>query len=74
MGSPVDKHTGRYSGPNCHGAEKVRRFRQRFPDARIDGFFSDSLSDSPLAELARSAWLVQGDRLLPWPNSECRRK
>lgn len=74
MGSPVDKHTGRYSGPNCHGAEKVRRFRQRFPDARIDGFFSDSLSDSPLAELARTAWLVKGDRLLPWPNSECHHK
>jgi len=26
MGSPVDKKTGRFSGPNCHGAEKVRRF------------------------------------------------
>lgn len=74
MGSPVDSRTGRFSGPNCHGEEKVRRFRRRFPDARIDEFFSDSLSDAPLAALARTAWLVQGDRLLPWPNSECAKK
>lgn len=74
MGSPVDSRTGCFSGPNCHGEEKVRRFRQCFPDARIDEFFSDSLSDSPLAALARTAWLVQGDRLLPWPNSECTKK
>lgn len=74
MGSPVDSRTGCFSGPNCHGEEKVRRFRQCFPDARIDEFFSDSLSDSPLAALAQTAWLVQGDRLLPWPNSECTKK
>ena len=74
MGSPVDSRTGCFSGPNCHGEEKVRRFRQCFPDARIDEFFSDSLSDSPLAALARTAWLVQCDRLLPWPNSECIKK
>ena len=66
MGSPVDKHTGVFSGPNCHGAEKVRRFREVYPDAQIEEFFSDSYSDSPLAELAQKAWLVKGDALLPW--------
>ena len=66
MGSPVDKHTGRFSGPNCHGDEKVRRFRERFPDGRIDDFYSDSHSDDPLAKLAKRAFLVKGEKLLPW--------
>ena len=66
MGSPVDKRTGIFSGPNCHGEEKVRRFRASFPDAQIDDFYSDSHSDDPLARLAKRAVLVKGDRLLPW--------
>lgn len=68
MGSPVDKHTGRFFGPNCHGREKVRRFRAAYPDGRIDEFFSDSYSDAPLAQLARTAYLVKGEKLLPWGN------
>ena len=66
MGSPVDRHTGVFSGPNCHGAEKVRRFREAFPDGHIEAFYSDSHSDDPLAALADEAWLVKGDRLVPW--------
>ena len=66
MGSPVDRRTGVFSGPNCHGEEKVRRFREVYPDARIDDFYSDSHSDDPLARLARRAILVKGNRLLPW--------
>jgi len=66
MGSPVDKNTGVFSGPNCHGREKVRRFRERFPDASIDDFYSDSYSDDPLAQIAKRAILVKGDHLLPW--------
>lgn len=66
IGSPVDKRTGLFHGPNCHGREKVSRFHARFPGARIDEFYSDSRSDSPLAALADRAYLVKGDRLLPW--------
>lgn len=66
MGSPVDKQTGMFFGPNCHGEEKVRRFYQRFPDGSIEDFYSDSHSDDPLARIARRAILVKGDRLLPW--------
>ena len=66
IGSPVDKHTGHFLGPNCHGKEKVSRFYARFPGGRIDEFFSDSHSDDPLAALAKKAYLVKGERLLPW--------
>lgn len=66
MGSRVDKRSGKFSGKNCHGAEKVNRFREMFPVGQIDEFYSDSYSDSPLAEMAREAFMVKGDRLLPW--------
>ena len=66
LGSPVDKHTGVFSGSNCHGEEKVRRFREIYPEAQIGDFYSDSHSDDPLAKLATRAILVKGDRLLPW--------
>ena len=66
LASRVDKDTGLYLGRNCHGEEKVRRFREACPDAQIDDFYSDSHSDDPLAQIARCAYLVKGDRLLPW--------
>ena len=66
MGSPVDRHTGQYSGKNCHGAEKVNRFRALFPVGQIENFYSDSHSDDPMAAQARHAWMVKGERLLPW--------
>ena len=65
MASEVDPHTGK-CGPNCHGREKVKRFYEMYPDGKIEQFYSDSYSDSPLAEIADEAFLVKGDRRLPW--------
>ena len=66
MASPVDQATGRCLGENCHGAEKVRRFREKYGGAPVAGFWSDSRSDSPMAALADRAWLVTKDGIVPW--------
>ena len=66
MASSVDKHTGLYDGINCHGKEKVRRFYEVFPDGKIDEFYSDSYSDTPLAEIADKAYIVKGEELSEW--------
>jgi HAD superfamily phosphoserine phosphatase-like hydrolase len=63
MASIVDPKTGKYTGLNCHGQEKVRRFYEKFPNGKIEEFYSDSYSDSPLAEISQKAFLVQGDNL-----------
>lgn len=60
IASEVDPFTGRFLGKNCYGAEKVRRFRKMFPEARIDLFYSDSRSDSPMAAMAEKAYIVKG--------------
>ncbi len=66
IGSLVDSRTGRYTGINCHGKEKVRRFLEEYPDGHIDDFYSDSYSDRPLAEMADRAFIVKGEELSPW--------
>jgi phosphoserine phosphatase len=66
LGSPVDLATGCYAGNNCHGEEKVRRFREVFPHARVDDFYSDSHSDDPMARIAMRAFMVRGERVEPW--------
>lgn len=70
IASPVDPHTGQYLGRNCKGAEKPVRFFERYPGGVIDAFYSDSRSDEPLAQLARDAYLVRGDTLIPWKNGD----
>lgn len=67
IATPMDRHTGIISGENCHDEEKVTRFRAMFPEERIENFYSDSLSDAPLARLAEKAWLVKKGVLSPWP-------
>ena len=63
----MDKHNGRIDGENCHDAEKVRRFRSVYPNERPEAFYSDSLSDSPMAEISDTAFLVTKHKLAPWP-------
>lgn len=65
LASSVDTPTGFYNGINCYGEEKVRRFKEKFSD-EIDNFYSDSISDKPLACLAKQAYLVEGDILINW--------
>lgn len=58
MASRVDKKTGKYLGENCHGEEKVKRFYEAYPDGEVDEFYSDSLSDAPLAKIAKKAFAI----------------
>ncbi len=66
IASNVNKNTGVYKGINCHGKEKVRLFEINFPNKNIDEFYSDSKSDTPLAEISTKAFIVHGDDIKPW--------
>jgi len=67
LGTNVCLEKYRLQGESCYGPEKVRRLREEYGDIEINEFYSDSLSDAPLAKLAKKAFLVKGDALLPWP-------
>lgn len=66
IASKVDKYTGRYLGRNCHGEEKLIRLLKEFPDIQIEAFYSDSLSDWPLALKAKHAFLIKNEKILEW--------
>lgn len=67
IASRVDKHSGKTDGLNNFGMEKLRRFRAEFPLAVIEEFYSDSLSDEPLAMIAEKSFIVKHGRPSPWP-------
>lgn len=70
IASKVAPDTGIYDGLNCYHEEKVRRFRERFPDGAVESFYSDSYSDEPLAKLAERAFIVKGEAITPWDHSK----
>lgn len=69
LASRVDPRTG-HSEENCFGVEKVRRFYEAYPNATVHEFYSDSLSDTPMADRAIESFLVLPDQVIPWPHFE----
>ena len=59
LATPMDPATGRLIGENCRGEEKVRRYREVYGEKPIEEFYSDSLSDRPMMELAERGYLVK---------------
>lgn len=66
IASKVDKYTGIYTGENCWGDEKTKRLSEEYGIERCDKFYSDSFSDTPLAEIADEAYIVRKNVLTSW--------
>lgn len=63
MATPVDKKTGKFNGLNCHDVEKVSRLNKKYKNYHVLESYSDSLSDTPILELADNAYIVKGNKL-----------
>lgn len=74
IASSVNPSNGKFTGENCKGEEKVKRFRAEYPDAEIKKFYSDSLSDAPLAEISKEAYVVKNEKLIPWSEFQTMKK
>ncbi len=46
------------------GLNKVRRFHEVYGDVTIDEFYTDSRHDQPMIDIARTAYLVKGDKVI----------
>ena len=66
IASIVNKNTGEYTGENCYGLEKLKRFKKLYNDQIVENFYTDSKSDRPMAEIAQSAYLVNGNKIELW--------
>ncbi|MDL2214039.1 HAD-IB family phosphatase [Clostridia bacterium OttesenSCG-928-O13] len=69
IASKVAVPGGQFDGSNCYGPEKVLRFLALHRRDEVDEFYSDSLSDSPMAKLAKAAFLVKKETRSPWPGT-----
>lgn len=65
LATKTDKD-GHIIGKNCKGEEKVRRLANTIPNAQIVTSYSDSESDLPILNLAKTAYVVEGNKLIPY--------
>lgn len=67
MASRVDAKTGKYTGFNCWGPEKIVRLKEQMGITHCDNFYSDSKADAPLANIADHAFTIEKDgTIVPW--------
>ncbi len=62
VGSQVDMKS-RTLVSFCYRENKVKAFKEKYPDAVIDNFYTDSFNDQPMIDLAQNAYLVKGDKI-----------
>ncbi len=64
IGTKIDSKSGAIIGKNCQGLEKVKRLK----DSKITkckNYYTDSLSDLSLKEIADNFYIVKGDIITP---------
>jgi phosphoserine phosphatase len=62
----TDKETKKIIGKNCKGKNKIEIFNKMFPNANVENAYSDSLSDLPMFEISKNAYLVKKDKLIKY--------
>ena len=62
----MNKKTGEIVGENCYGEEKVKRLLDEMKINNCEEFYSDSLSDEPLANIAKKSFIVSKNKIYNW--------
>ena len=70
IATDMDRKTGQINGGECSGEEKYNRYIEKFGDEPIEQFYSDSYSDTPLARIAKRAFIVDEGELANWDFSQ----
>lgn len=64
IASDVDKLTGKYNGNNCLGVKKVEILNKKYKNIIVEETYSDSKKDIPMLRLAKSCYMVKGDKVI----------
>ena len=70
IATKVDKRIGKFNSLNCYGNEKVKRFKEKFPNGEIENFYSDHHSDTPMFLISKNAWIVKGEKIEKWTDGK----
>lgn len=63
VGSSIDKKTGKFIRL-CFLENKVKIFNELYPGAHIDNFYTDSMNDKPMMDIADRVFFVTGDKIV----------
>jgi len=66
IATEYDTKNGKIIGKNCKGKEKIVRFNKIFKKPKVYEAYSDSLSDIPMFEIAKKAYLVKNDKIIKY--------
>ncbi len=62
VGSSIDKQTGKFRRL-CFLDNKVKIFNELYPDAHIENFYTDSMNDKPMMDIADNVYLVKKNKI-----------
>ncbi len=62
IGTTVDMEKGKVRFA-CFRENKIPAFKSRYPNAKIENFYSDSMNDKPLMDISKNVFLVKGNRI-----------
>lgn len=62
IGTEVDLKTGEI-GRLCYREAKITAYREQYGDVPIDEFYTDSVNDRAMMDIARDVYFVTGDRV-----------
>lgn len=62
VGSSIDGETGKFTRL-CFLENKVKIFNELFPDCHIENFYTDSMNDKAMMDIADNVYLVKGDKI-----------
>lgn len=60
--SEIDPDTGALEFA-CFRENKVKAFKSTYPDIELENFYTDSVNDMPLVEIAKNAFMVTKDKI-----------
>lgn len=62
VGSSIDKKTGKFIRL-CFLENKVKIFNELYPGAHIDNFYTDSMNDKAMMDIADRVFFVKGNKI-----------
>lgn len=60
--SEIDLKTGKIERI-CFRSNKTEIFKEKYPDEEIEEFYTDSMNDKPMIDVAKHAYLVKGNKV-----------
>ncbi|MCD7873162.1 MAG: haloacid dehalogenase-like hydrolase [Clostridiales bacterium] len=62
VGSSIDKKSGKFIRL-CFLDNKVKIFKELYPDKRIKNFYTDSMNDKPMMDISENVYLVKKNKI-----------